>query len=162
MGRIYSMVFEQVNVSADQDLFSLASPTKGVALLHAVYLSQTSDTGDSAEIMEEVVIETGARTVGSGGGVGAEIPLDDGDAAATCVGRINDTTPAVVGAGTIVVKHADSFNIRVGWQYIPVPEDRISWCEIAAGTAIYLVVNLQNNPASAITMSGTIVWEEIG
>ena len=162
MGRMYTMSFTAIAVSVAQDLFSLASPTKGVAVLHSVKLGQSSDVGDASEIMEEIVIETGARTVGSGGGGGTESPLDDGDAAATCVGRINDTTRAVAGGGTIVRKDTDVWNVRVPFLYQPTPEERISWGELAAGTTIHLVVAMLNAPASAITMSGTIKWEEIG
>lgn len=162
MGRMYTMSFTEVAVSAAQDLFSLASPTKGVAILHSVDLMQATDVGDAAEIIEEIVIETGARTVGSGGGAGTESPNDDGDAAATCVGRINDTTRAVAGGGTIVRKKTLGWNVRVPFEYHPTPEERKSWSELAAGTTIHLVVAMLNAPASAITVSGTIEWEEIG
>jgi hypothetical protein len=159
---MYTMSFTEVAVSAAQDLFSLASPTKGVAILHSVDLMQATDVGDAAEIIEEILIETGARTVGSGGSAGTESPVDDGDAAATCVGRINDTTRAVAGGGTIVRKHTGGWNVRVPFEYHPPPEELIPWGEIAAGTTIHLVVAMLNAPASAITCSGTIKWEEIG
>ncbi len=67
MGLMFTARFEAVAVSAAQDVFSLGSPTSGIGLLHAVFLSQTSDVGDSGEIIEEVRIVTGNTTVGSGG-----------------------------------------------------------------------------------------------
>ncbi|KKN55512.1 hypothetical protein LCGC14_0581870 [marine sediment metagenome] len=158
MGRIYTARFEAVNVSAAQDVFSLGSPTSGVGLLHAVYLSQTSDVGDSAEIIEEVRIVTGNTTVGSGGSAPTAIPFQLGDTPTVTV-RANDTTE--VSAGTQVIKFSDAWNVRVGWQYLPTPETRIYWNELIAGTKTFLAIQLPGAPASAITMTGTIIFEEI-
>ncbi len=151
---MYSMSFKDVAIVAAQDFFELDAPTVGVGILHAVYLSQTSDVGDAAEEILTVEINTGATTVGSvGGGAGVEVPMTLGDAAATAVGWINFTTEA--SAGTIVAKHTDAFNVRVGWQYIPPPEQRITW------SANFLAVALITIPADSLTMSGTIIWEEL-
>lgn len=158
MGRIFSARFEAVAVSAAQDVFSLGSPTSGVGLLHAVYLSQTSDVGDSGENIEEVRIVTGNTTVGSGGSAPTAIPFQLGDTPTVTV-RANDTTE--VSSGTQVIKFSDAWNVRVGWPYIPTPETRITFGELAAGTKTFLAVQLPNIPGSAITMTGTIIWEEI-
>lgn len=158
MGRIFSARFEAVAVSAAQDVFSLGSPTSGVGLLHTVYLSQTSDVGDSGEIIEEVRIVTGNTTVGSGGSAPTAIPFQLGDTPTVTV-RANDTTE--VSSGSQVIKFSDSWNVRVGWQYIPTPETRITFGELTAGTKTFLAVQLPNIPGSAITMTGTIIWEEI-
>lgn len=66
MGRMFSARFEAVAVAAAQDIFSLGSPTSGLGRLHAIYLGQTSDVGDAAEIIEELRIVKGNTTVGSG------------------------------------------------------------------------------------------------
>lgn len=158
MGRMFTARFEGVSVTAAQDVFSLGSPTSGVGVLHAVYLSQTSDVGDSGEIIEEVRIVTGNTTVGSGGSAPTAIPLQLGDAPTVTV-RANDTTE--VTAGTQVIKFSDSWNVRVGWQYVPTPEMRIHFNELIAGTTTFLAVQLPNIPGSGITMTGTIVFEEI-
>ncbi len=158
MGRMYSAVFEAVAVSAAQDLFSLGSPTSGIGVLYSIVLSQTSDVGDAAEIIEEIRIITGNTTVGSGGSAPTAVPRQLGDTPTVTV-RANDTTE--VSAGTAVTKHSDSFNVRVGWQYIPTPEERIIFNELIAGTKTFLAVQLPNAPASAITMTGTITFEEV-
>ncbi len=158
MGRMYSARFEGVAVSAAQDVFSLGSPTSGVGLLHSIFLGQDSDVGDAGEILEIVRIVTGNTTVGSGGSAPTAIPFQLGDTPTVTV-RANDTTE--VSAGTQVIKHSDIWNVRVGWQYIPTPETRIYFNELIAGTKTFLAVQLPNAPASAITMSGTIIFEEI-
>lgn len=158
MGRMFSARFEGVAVSAAQDVFSLGSPTSGVGLLHACYLGQDSDVGDAGEILEIVRIVTGSTTVGSGGSAPTAIPFQLGDTPTVTV-RANDTTE--VSAGTQVIKHSDIWNVRVGWQYIPTPEMRIHFNELIDGTKTYLAIQLPNAPASAITMSGTVIFEEI-
>jgi hypothetical protein len=158
MGRIFSARFEAVAVAAAQDLFSLGAPTSGLGILHSIVLAQTSDVGDAAEIIEEVRIVTGNETVGSGGSAPTAIPFQLGDTPTVTV-RANDTTE--VSTGTQVIKLSDAFNVRVGWQYIPTPETRIAFGELIAGTKTFLAVQLPNAPASSITMTGTIIWEEM-
>ena len=158
MGRMFSARFEAVAVSAAQDIFSLASPTSGLGRLHAIYLGQTSDVGDSAEIMEELRIITGNTTVGSGGSAPTAIPAQLGDTPTVTV-RANDTTE--VSAGSAVIKHSDVWNVRVPYVYLPTPELRIDFGELIAGTTTFLAFQIPNAPASTITCTGTIYWEEL-
>ncbi len=151
-GRMYTMNFEDVVVAAAQDFFALDFAGTGVMILHACYLGQSTLVGDANEEMHKVVIKTGATVDGSGGNPGVEVPSSLGSPAASAVGRINDDT--IAGTGTIVEKHMDIYNIRVGWQYVPPPEQRITW------SAERLVVGLLSTPTS-VTMSGSIVWEEL-
>ncbi len=157
MGRMFSARFEAVEVSAAQDIFSLGSPTSGLGTLYSIVIGQTSDVGDSAEEILVVRLVTGNTTVGSGGSAPTAIPRQLGDTPTVTV-RANDTTE--VSAGTQAIKHSDTFNIRVGWQYIPTPEERIDWNELIAGTKTFLALQLITVPADAITMSGTITFEE--
>lgn len=158
MGRMFSARFEGVAVSVAQDIFSLGSPTSGIGLLHEIRVGQDSDVGDAGEIMEIIRIITGNTTVGSGGTAPTAIPFQLGDAPTVTV-RANDTTE--VSAGTSVIKLSDVWNVRVPWLYVPTPETRIHFGELIAGTTTFLAVQLPNVPASAITMSGTIIFEEI-
>ena len=47
MGRVYSAVFEEVGVTAIQDLFELNAPSTGTVKVHALIISQSTDAGDS-------------------------------------------------------------------------------------------------------------------
>lgn len=148
------MEFNNITVSAVQDFFELIAATSGVTILHGCYLGQDFLVGDANEDMHRVAIKTGATTDGSGGAAGTEVPLSLGDAAATAVGRTNDTTVATM--GTAVQKHSDTYNIRVGWQYLPPPEQRITW------SANILAVELTLAPTTITTgMNGTLIWEEL-
>ena len=158
---IVSARFEAVAVAAVQDIFSLGSPTSGIGVLHSIIVSQNTDVGDSAEEILIVRIVTGNTTVGSGGTAPAAVPRELGNTPTVTV-RANDTTE--VSVGTQAIHHSDAFNIRVGWQYIPTPEERIVWNELIAGTTTFLAVQLITAPTvgnSSIGMTATITWDEI-
>jgi len=155
MGRMYSGVFEGVAVTAVQDFFEIVSAADAITILHAVYLSQTSDVGDAAEEMLSVVIQTGATTSGSGGAAVTPGALSLGDPAYGGTMERNNTTEAVT--GTILNLHRESFNIRTGWVYIPTPEMRIILSPSARMT-----ITLLTTPADSLTMDGTVYIEEVG
>ncbi|KKN62499.1 hypothetical protein LCGC14_0511150 [marine sediment metagenome] len=159
MGQVYTAQFTEVAVTVAQDFFGMKSPTRGLARLLAVFIGQTSDTGDSAEEILHWYIKSGATTIGSGGSDPAAVALGHGGTA-TVVPAANDTTEA--SAGTILTHHSGVFNTRVGLEYIPPPEWQVTWQELVAGTATYFEIGLTGNPADSLTMSGTIYWEEEG
>lgn len=154
MGRVYSASFENVTVSASQDFFEILPATQKPVILHACYLSQSSDVGDAAEEMLRVKIIRGHTTSGSGGSAINGVPLDPDGAADAATVEANNTT--IASLGTAVDLHADAFNIRTGWVYLPAPEDRP-----VVKNAETLVVRLMAAPADALSMSGTIIYEEI-
>ena len=157
MGRMYAVSFENVTVSAAQDFFEVSPADDKPVLIHAVYLSQSSDTGDAAEELLRVTIKRGHTTSGSGGSAFTPVPLtSSAGAAAGAAAEINNTT--IASAGTAAVLHAETFNVRAGWQYIPTPEARPGASQ--ANTTI--VVRLEAAPADALSMAGTLIFEELG
>ncbi len=152
MGRMYTASFEEVAVTAAQDLFQILAPADSVVILHAVYVSQSSDAGDSESEQLNVLIHRGS-TNGSGGSTPTPTPLHLGDAAAGTVVEVNNTTPGT--EGTFI--HAESFNVMAGMQYIPTPEMR----PVISPSDLFHI-ELQSTPADSLTMSGTIYFEELG
>ena len=150
MGRMYSASFTEIGVTVVQDLFQIEAVTVPV-IIHAIYLSQTSDLGDAAS--EGLIIRI-RRVTDALTNVTAEAQLDTGDAAALADINANDTTPLTTGAATV---HAEAWNILTPFVYLPPPELRIV---IDVGNCI--TVNLNTAPADSITMSGTMYFEEIG
>lgn len=151
MGRMFSVEFTEVAVTAQQDLFqieALVTPAK----LHAVYLSQSSDVGDSAAEGLSILIRRVTDVVTDDL---ATAQMDTGDATQTADVAINETTELVTGAATI---HSEVWNIVQGpFIYLPPPELRPN-----AVIGDVIVVNLNTTPADSITMSGTIYFEESG
>lgn len=150
---MYTAVMEQVSVSAIQDLFEITAPADSVVVLHACTIAQTSDVGDAAEEILPVRI-TRYATGGSGGTL--NIAANPHEVGAPTKGSTVDRNNTTQG-GTPTVVHADAFNIRVGWQYRPTPEERI----VISPSGI-LAIELPVAPADAITVDASITFEEIG
>ena len=156
MGRMYAVTFENVAVTAAQDFFELTPADDKPLIVHMVSLSQSSDVGDAAEEMLRVKLIRGHATSGSGGSAPTPVPLAASGAAAGFTAEVNNTT--IASTGTAVDLHAEAFNIRSGLLYLPTPECRPGVSQ--AGTT--LVVRLMAAPADSLSMSGTIIVEEMG
>lgn len=155
MGRMYSVNFENVAVTADQDFFEITPADDKPCIIHSIEISQISDVGDAAEEMCRLEIIRGFTSSGSGGGAFTPTPLNPNDPAASFAAEINNTTIATT--GTTVVLYAAAFNIRSGWLYVPTPECR----PIVTQAQTSLVVRLMADPADSLSMSGTMIVEEL-
>ena len=152
MGRMYSVVFEEVAATAVQDLFEINAPADSVVVLHSVVVTQSSDAGDAEDEQLSVLFHLGS-TSGSGGSAPTARPLALGDAAFGGTVEVNNTTQSTEGTHL----HAEAFNIRAGFYYRPTPEERI-----VISPSDRLIIELQTAPADSLTMSGTAIIEEIG
>lgn len=159
MGMRYSGVFEEVAVSAAQDLFELVAPADASIVIHSVRIGQSSDAADAQSEMLPVsfVRGEGSVTSGSGGSTPTPAPLESGFAASGATLEANNTTKMVVGSGSLTTLYNDAFNVQVGFLYQPVPEERVI---VSPGDRV--TVELVSAPADSLTVSGMIVWEEIG
>lgn len=158
-GRMYTAVFKDVAVTAAQDLFELAGPTDAVTVVHRVMLTQSTETGDSAEEMLRLTANrgVGAVTSGSGGATVTPQPVSDGDPAYGGTVERNNTTVMAAGSGTLEELEAFAWNVRVPFDMIWLPEFRPV---ISPGNRWTL--ELESAPADSVTMSGTLWLEEIG
>jgi hypothetical protein len=154
MPLIYTGTFSAVAVTGQQDLFELTVPAAGIVLIHEIMLAQTSDQGDAAAEALQLLLIRGHATSGSPGSAFTPLPLNSKitQAAATAV-EINNTT--IASAGTPVNLFADAWNIQAGYSKIWTPETRPVFRNSER------VVLRQSAPADSITMSGTIVFEEL-
>jgi len=155
MSGIYTVQFNNVAVTAQQDLFDIAAHSTKQCVLLGFGISQSSDAGDASEELLQVLVQSGAGTVGSGGSAPTPTPNDGSGAASGFTARVNDTTKA--SAGTIVTHYAYTWNERVGMDVI-LPEQM----QVIFGAGRRLCVVLNSTPADSITMSGYAVIQEIG
>ena len=155
MGRIYTAVFENVAVTAAQDLFEINAPSAKSVIIHYAIVGQTSDVGDAQDELIRLRWIEGYTTSGSGGTAPTAVPLDKGDSAFGGIVEVNNTT--VANTGTAAIKHIGLWNVRTEWIYMPTPETRIRLA--GAGR---LVLNMPAAPADSLSMSGTVCFEEIG
>jgi len=150
---MYSAIFDNVSVSAAQDFFELVAPSTGSVVIHAIFIGQSTDYGDAQAEGLRILLTRGHTASGSGGSSPTIQKYDtSANASSGATVEANNTTPASTSGVTIL---ADVFNVQVGWQFIPTPEMRP---RLAASQRF--TVNLPAAPADALTMSGTIIWEE--
>lgn len=155
-GRIYTVVFTAVAVTASQDFFELTPADDKPVELVALYLSQYSDAADAQDELVSWSIIRGFTTSGSGGSAPTPRPVNRSDAAAGFTAEVNNTTKA--NTGTTNTLHQDSFNVRAGLIWIPTPEMQHS----ASQADTTLVVRLDVAPADSLTMNGTLYVRELG
>lgn len=155
MGRLYTVSFTAVAVTAQQDLFEVVAPADAVVRIHRIGLSQSTEVGDAMEEGLSLLLKSGQTTSGSGGSAPTAIPNELGDAAFGGTCEVNNTTKA--SAGTIVTHYAWNWNVRMPFEHVFTPEERPILSPSRRGT-----LELATTPADSITMSGYMVIEEIG
>ena len=155
-GRVYTVVFAAVSVSAAQDLFEITRASNKPVEIIGLTLTQTGvgDVGDAAEEILRFSIVRGHTTGGSGGSAPTPVPVKFPDVAAAFTAEVNNTT--IASAGTTTVVHEDGFNVRAGYSnWWPGGAEPYA---SAANTTI--AVRLNSAPADAITLSGTLYVRE--
>lgn len=154
-GRVYTVVFDAVSVTAAQDLFELTPADDKPIELVRLKLFQTSDVGDAAAENLQLKVIRGNTTSGSGGTAPTPAPVSPGAPAAGFTAEVNNTTVAT--SGTAVTLMADGWNIAVGCDIWFDDEERLG-----ANQSNTLIRITQTAPADALTMSGTLWVRELG
>ncbi len=153
---IFTATFSAIAVSAAQDVFEIVAPADSKIAIREVRLGQYSDAGDAAAEMLSVLIIKGYTTSGSGGASVTAAPVQGHTGALTSTATVERNNTTIAADGTAVVMVADAFNVQSGWIYIPAPEERI-----VVPVSGRLVVRI-TAPADAVTMNGTLVFEQVG
>lgn len=153
--RIYSVIFDQVSVSAAQDAFSMKASATVPLVFLGVTLAESNKSGDANDAQLRWRIRRGQTTQGSGGSTPTPQPVDSPtDTASVVTCHVNDTTQA--SAGTIVTLHNDIFNIRAGLIWLP-PEK----LQFKIAPATCMTIEFPAAPAAALTMNGTLYFGEL-
>jgi len=160
LGRLYTVEFHNVAISAQQDLFYIKPAADKVCFIEALKLSNVGGAADAGDAQEElyrleIIRLPSTVTVGSGGNSFTPSAVAVNDAAAGFTARINDTTVATT-SGTAVNVDSDGWNVRLPYAWPGLPEHRLP---IANAQAI--VVRLVTTPADAVTCNGTLYVREI-
>lgn len=161
MARSYSASFENVAITAAQDLFNIAPAADKPIKLQALVISNVggaADAGDAQEELLRISIRRFLATVtnGTGGSTPTPVALDPSDAASGATVRANDATTRASTSGTNSLFHADGFNVRIPYQMIWTPETQLE----IAGTVQRIIIGLDTAPADSLSVSGTVYFEE--
>ena len=155
-GRVYSAVFEGVTVSVAQDFFELTAPATAAVCVREIHITQ-DDNETSQQLPVKLIRVPATVTSGSGGSAPTPRKMENGSPAAAATVEANNTTVATT-SGTLEILRRIGDNVLNGWHWVFLPETML-WLAPSG----VLVVRLVTAPSpSALTMSGEIVWEEIG
>lgn len=154
-GRIYTVSFTAVSISAAQDLFNIIAGSSKVIAIHAIELGQVTQT-TIGNLRLRVRYLPATVTNGTGGSSVTPRPINVGDNAATFTARANDTSQAT-SSTTIVDLWSDQWNLLNGFLWVPPAVNR----PFVGAPSGAIVVSLDSSPGSAITASGTITVEEL-
>lgn len=157
-GPIFTATFSAVAVSAAQDLFEIVAPANSRIAICEIDIGQYSDAGDAQAEMLSMQIIRGYTTSGSGGSALTPSNLSPWSRTSGATVEANNTTLVQDGTGAIL--HATSFNVQAGWYYRPKYDEKFDE-RIRLEVSTRLVVRI-TAPADAITMNGTLRYQELG
>ena len=150
MPRIYTLSLDAVAITTSRDLFQLEALSENPVAIHSVEFSQSTDYGNAEAEGLKVLLRnriTNAITDTSG-----EVAIDVGD---KDFGGKTNTNQVATSTGA-VVNHETAWNIQTLYKYEPRPLLRPL---VRGGDAF--TVHLADAPTDSITISGTVVFEEL-
>jgi len=156
MGRMYNLPLIRTAVTVAVDLAEILTAATHICVIHGIDLSQSTEIKDAEEEQIQLAWKSGQTTGGSGGNTGVTpIPILIGDAAHGMTVETFNTTKAT--AGTIVTHKVWDWNLRVPFEKIFTPENRLI---IPPSTRATL--ELVAAPTDSVTFGGQILIEIIG
>lgn len=155
MPRRYSVSFENVTVSAAQDLFQIKGAAGKMLKIIAVKLGATNTTLPTAQMLQTRGRFLPATvTDGTAGSTPTPRPLDPGDAAASFTALANNTGKAT-SSGTVTTLHEGGVHIYAGEDYtFPDPP--------CIGPSESFVYELLSTVTGTCAFSGKVIVEETG
>ena len=155
MGRIYVVTIAAAAVTVATDLIEITPADDKPVIVHSIDILQTSDLQDAQEEIIGLTWVRGHTTSGSGGSAPTPRPLLLNSTAAGFTAETMNTT--VASAGTAINLHKHGWNVRIPLTIFYPPEIR----PVVAQPSTLLVLRMDAAPADSITISGSVVVEEI-
>ena len=150
MGRFYSVTLPETAITAAADLFEITAATDKPIRIWGWDISQDTDLGDASEEVLQLQLKRGV-TAGTGGSsiTPVAIVANDATVGATCTNRTTAHT-----SGSILWQNG--WNVRVPLSHWFAPE-----FAPVIGADDDPVVLWMSAPADSITVSGSLLFEEL-
>ena len=154
MGAVFQANFEDVSVTAAQDLFEAACGATVPIVLRRFRLS----TGKTASEVLRLTVNrySGSPTSGSGGSTPTIRKVAPSYGTPSTVVEANNTTR--ISGGTKETHLAEKWNLITPYEFAPL--DRAAMIEVPA--AKWLTIAIEDAPAASTKFSGWMEWEEVG
>ena len=155
MPRTYAVTFENVTVSAAQDLVAIIGAAGKMCRIKRAKVSTTDTTLPTSQMLQvRCRFLPATVTNGSGGSTPTPRPMDTGDAAASFTAHSNDTSKATT-SGTAITLEENGFHAYQGY-------DNVFEAPPTVGPSESFVFELLSTPTGTVHMSGTVIVEEMG
>lgn len=153
---IHAANFSAQAVTTATDMFECTPVVDRPVYIHGIALTQTSDLSDAAEEVLTIGIYRDA-TAGSGGTAATEYVYSNVAEGVSPTMQVRVLGTASTG-GTLI--DIIGWNIRIPLLWIPIPEMRPKFSNIAAEgpTSTFRLISA---PADSLTVSGVIYWSEV-
>jgi hypothetical protein len=148
--------FSAQAVTTATDMFEMTPVVDRPVVIYGMTLGQTTDLGDAAEETLMIGLYRDC-TAGSGGTAATEYVYNNVAAGVTPTMQVRVLGTASTG-GTLI--DIIPWNIRIPLVWIPIPEMRPKFSNIAAEGPVS-TFRLIAAPADSITISATLYWTEI-
>lgn len=160
-GLQYTVVAPSTSRTVITDLLEITASTNKTIVLTSLYIGSpsTADMGDAQAEAMKVQIIKGNTVAGSGGTTPVARPLQTGyPAFLTTNGVVLCNNTTVASSGTELVIHEDNFNVQIGYQWRPAPNEYI----IISGASTERVCIRLSAPADALILGGTLNFTVLG
>ena len=156
MGRYWCVSFEDVAVSAAQDLFEVTVPAGMQYKILEARIAQSSDFGaaEAEQLVFKIKRHWGGFTSGSGGSSVTPVPHSGRDRKQTAPTDWEVNNTVQLSGGNSALLYVTCEAVEVGLQYLPAKDIEPV---LIAGDAFTISVNA---PADEITMSGILIFQE--
>lgn len=152
---LFGANFSASAISTATDIFEVTPAADRAIIVYGLTLGQTTDLSDAAEEVLMIGVYRDA-TAGSGGTALTEYNYNQAAIGSpTCAVRTQGTAST---GGTLI--DIIPWNIRIPLSWIPIPEMRLKFSNIAAEgpTSTFRLIGA---PADSVTVSGALYWAEI-
>ncbi len=153
---IYGANFSAQAVTTATDIFEITPAVDRPVVIYGLTMGQTTDLGDAAEEVLMIGVYRDC-TAGSGGTANTEYVYNNAAVGVTNTAATRSLGTASTG-GTLI--DIIPWNIRVPLAWIPIPEMRPKFSNIAAEgpTSTFRLIGA---PADSITASAVLYWAEV-
>jgi hypothetical protein len=153
---LFAANFSAQAVTTATDMFEITPATDRPVIIYGMTLGQTTDLGDAAEEVLMVGVYRDV-TAGSGGTAATEYVYTNTAITTTITAAVRVLGTASSG-GTLI--DIIPWNIRMPLTWIPIPEMRPKFSNIAAEGPVSSF-RLIAAPTDSLTISGVLYWAEI-
>lgn len=155
-GPVYTAPFSAIALTTNaHDLWCLTASSSSRVVVREIRIGQYTEFGDAQAELLSLTVLTGSTAPSSGTAITPR-NVQGHTGAPSADSSVIGPSATLASTTSAVARFADAWNVAAGYLYAPLPAERLvlnpSQCMVIRMTA----------PNDALTMNGTLVFQEIG